>query len=91
MLQKHTGNTHTVNFENTKVARRALLNNLHKTYSVSARDLEPLREVVEGVGLGANGVLRPRHLGEQSRRAVHAQLADVHMLLRRTHRTTLHQ
>lgn len=57
-------------------------------YRVSARDPEPLREVVEGVGLGADGVV-PRCLAEQSRRPVHAQLADVHVRLGRAHRTTL--
>lgn len=59
------------------------------TDRVCARDLESMREVVECVGPGTDGVLGPRHLGEEPGAAVHAQLADVHVRLRRAHRTTL--
>lgn len=45
--------------------------------------------MVEGVVARADGVLGARHLGEQARRAVHAQLADVHVRLRRAHRPPL--
>lgn len=45
---------------------------LQCTHSVGPGDLQPLREVVEGVGLGAYGVLGPRYFGEEPRAAVDA-------------------
>ena len=68
---------------------RSETSGVRHTYRICARDLEAVREVVEGVDARAHGVLGPRHLREQARAAVHAQLADVHVRLRRTHRTTL--
>lgn len=59
------------------------------THRVGPRELEARREVVEGVGLGAERVLGARHAREQARRAVHAQLADVHVRLGRAHRPPL--
>lgn len=60
-----------------------------RTHGVCPGDLEPFGEVVESVRFGTDGVLGARYLGEQARRPIHAQLADVHVGFARAHRPAL--